>query len=288
MIRFGVHCSLRKGLPGALEEAKNIECEAMQIFTRSPRMWRMTMPPEGDIRELKASRNRSGIAPLVVHTPYLPNIATSKQKLYAMSLKALIDDLTVSDILRADYLVIHPGAYSETATRETGIKKVVDAVNKAFEESAGDVSLLLENTAGGGRRMGSAFQEIAAMIDGIKNKKRIGVCFDTAHAFAAGYDISCAKGIDKALSEFDSLIGLKYLKCVHFNDSMAPLSSRRDRHEHIAKGYIGAEGFKYFIERVKDIAEAGILETPKDSETADLENLSKLKKWRKQKSPLKA
>ncbi|MCX5781909.1 MAG: deoxyribonuclease IV [Elusimicrobia bacterium] len=281
MIRFGVHCSIRNGLKNAIFEAERIGCEAVQIFTRSPRMWKHGFSSQKDIDEFKSLRNVKKIYPLVVHTPYLPNLATSKSKLYKLSLNSLEEDLSFCEKIAADYLVIHPGAYSEGATRENGIKRITNGINKVLNKVKGKTILLLENVAGGGRRIGKDFIEISQMIKGIKNRNRIGVCFDTAHAFGAGYDLSDKECINDILEKFNSIIGLKYMKVIHFNDSMAHLGSQKDRHHHLGKGHIGLEGFKYLIKKVKNEVEAGILETPKDSLRADKRNLSILFRLRK-------
>ncbi len=274
MIRFGVHCSIRNGLKNAIFESERIGCEAVQIFTRSPRMWKHGFSSQKDIDEFKSLRNAKKIYPLVVHTPYLPNLATSKSKLYKLSLNSLVEDLSFCEKIAADYLVIHPGAYSEGSTRENGIKRITSAINKVLNEVKGKTIILLENVAGGGRRIGKDFIEIAQMIKRIKNKKRIGVCFDTAHACGAGYNLSDSKNIDDVFKKFSSIIGLNYMKVIHFNDSMAPLGSQKDRHHHLGKGHIGLKGFKYLIKKVKNEVEAGILETPKDLHSADKNNLS--------------
>lgn len=279
-MRFGVHCSLRHGLSGALEEAKAKGCEAMQIFTRSPRMWKMRPPPASEVKKFRELRKKLDIYPLVVHIPYLPNLGTSKKKLYSLSVAALIDDLSLCGKLGADYLVIHPGSYSEGSTLEKGTENIVAALNKAFRRVPGRSMILLETVAGGGRRIGSSFEEINAMIKGVKDKSRIGVCLDTAHTFAAGYDLSTEKGVDAAVDEFDRKIGLVYLKAMHFNDSLVPLGSRKDRHQHIGKGHIGPAGFMFMIGKLNGVAEAGILETPKEPESADKRNLKLLMKWR--------
>lgn len=154
-------------------------------------------------------------------------------------------------------------------------------MNTAVSKQSGKCLILLETVAGGGRRLGSSFEEIAMMREGVKNRERIGVCLDTAHSFAAGYDISKPSGTDRMLEDFDKMIGLKQLKMVHFNDSMVPCGSRKDRHQHLGKGYIGAPGFKYLVNKLRNIAEAGILETPKEPYGSDKKNLSKLFMWRK-------
>jgi len=281
MIRFGVHCSLRDGLTGALEEAHRLGCEAMQIFTRSPRMWKMKPPLPGAVAEFNFRRNEMDIYPLVVHTPYLPNLATSDPALYRSSKTCLREDITLSEQLNADYLVIHPGSYSPDSTPEAGIENVSAAINEVLAAVPGKTVILLENAAGGGRRLAGTVQELAAMMKGIKDKERIGICFDTAHALAAGFDLATPQGIDAALDEYDRGVGLENLKILHCNDSLAPLGSKRDRHQHLGKGCVGQKGFKYLIKCLNGVAEAGILETPKDSEKADERNLRRLFSWRK-------
>ena len=279
-MRFGVHCSLKHGLSGALLEAQEKKCEAMQIFTRSPRMWKMSRHSEQAVAGFKELRKKLNIYPLAVHIPYLPNIATSNSVLYRKSINALIEDLEVANQIGADFLVIHPGAWSEGSTMAEGIIKIVEALNTAISKCEGDCLILLETVAGGGRRVGSTFEEIALMLKGVDKKGRAGVCLDTAHSYAAGYDITKSDGTDKMLEDFDGIIGLDELKMLHFNDSMVPCGARKDRHQHLGKGFIGAPGFKYLISKVKNIARAGILETPKEPEGSDKKNLSLLFKWR--------
>ncbi|MBN1622226.1 MAG: deoxyribonuclease IV [Endomicrobiales bacterium] len=279
-MRFGVHCSLRKGVVGAINEAQRLGCETMQIFTRSPRVWKMVPPSSDEISVFKELRKKINLNPLVVHAPYLPNLATFVTTLYIKSKNLLRDDLILSEKLGAEYLVIHPGSYSENANARQGISNIADAINEVLAGTDGKTMILLENVAGGGRRLGSTFQELREIIELVKNKKRLGICFDTAHAFASGYDLKTRKGIDDTLKEFDSVIGLGKLKVIHFNDSLVPRYSKKDRHEHIGKGHIGSDGFKYLIKCLKNKVEAGILETPKDSDNADSENLSNLFNWR--------
>ena len=243
-------------------------------------MWKMSRHSAGEVRAFKSLRAGLGIQPLAVHIPYLPNIATSKQKLYNRSVKALIEDLEVACRIGADFLVIHPGAYSEESNPGTGISRVTQALNSALTKVPGRCMILIETVAGGGRRLGSAFAEIKSMMRGVKDKRRAGVCLDTAHAFAAGFDLSKPSGTDEMLAEFDGTIGLKNLKMAHFNDSMVPCGSRKDRHQHLGKGYIGEKGFRYLVRKLNGIAEAGILETPKEPEGSDKRNLSLLYKWR--------
>lgn len=272
MIRFGVHCSLRDGLRNSLFEAAAKGCESMQIFTKSPRIWRMREPDQSEIVIFRSLRKKLGIHPLVIHTPYLPNLATSKSELYEKSKAALLDDIRVSDLLGADYLVIHPGSFSEGSSIGAGVQKAADAISDCLFKMKPGVMLLIENTAGGGRRLGSNFVEIGDLLDKVRSSN-IGLCLDTAHAMGAGYDFSSLKGIDKAFSEIEQSIGLEKLEMIHFNDSMVPCGSRKDRHQHLGKGFIGIKGFQHIVKLSLKIAKAGILETPKEPLNSDKKNL---------------
>lgn len=164
---------------------------------------------------------------------------------------------------------------------DEGIKRISAAINKIYKNNNVETVLLLENLAGEGRKIGSKFEELANIISHIRNKDKIAVCFDTAHAFGAGYDLSDPEKTDLMLEEFDAIIGLEKMKVIHFNDSKMPLGSKKDRHEHLGSGMIGEKGLKHFVRRIKDTVEAGIIETPKKPEGSDKKNLQKLFEWRK-------
>lgn len=280
MIRFGIHASLRNGLNSAIGQSLNLGCEAMQIFTKSPRVWNSAVYSQKDISSFQYELKRSKLSPLVVHTFYLQNLATSNEELYKKSFTAFEKDLILASNIGAKYYVIHPGSYSEFSNIEEGIKNITDSINKIYKNNDIKTVLLLENLAGEGRKIGSNFEELARIIEKTDKKSKIAVCFDTAHAFGAGYDLSDPKKTDFMLKDFDKIIGLGKLKVIHFNDSKMALASKKDRHEHLGKGMIGKKGLQYFVQAVKDIAEAGIIETPKESEESDKENLQKLFKWR--------
>ena len=280
MINFGIHASLRNGLNSAIEQALAAGCEAMQIFTKSPRIWNSAKYSQKDISSFHHALKTSKLSPLIVHTFYLQNLATSNEELYKKSFDAFEKDLLLADKIGAKYYVIHPGSYSEFSNLNEGIKRITDSINQIYSKNNIKTILLLENLAGEGRKIGSTFEELAGIIFKTNNKSKIAVCFDTAHAFGAGYDLSKSAKIDLLLKDFDKIIGLNKLKVIHFNDSKMALASKRDRHEHLGKGMIGEKGLKYFVQCVKDIAEAGIIETPKESENSDIINLKKLFKWR--------
>lgn len=281
MIRFGIHASLRNGLQGAIEQALNANSQAMQIFTKSPRVWNSKYYTDEEINSFKQSFMESGLFPLIVHTFYLQNLATSNEELYEKSFNAFKKDILLANKIGAKYYIIHPGSYSENSNINEGIKRISDSINKIYENNDIKTVLLLENLAGGGRKIGSNFEELAKIIDQVKKRSKAAICFDTAHAFGAGYDISNKNKIKSILKDFDNIIGLEKLKVIHFNDSKMPLASKKDRHEHLGIGYIGEKGLEYFVKSIKDIAEAGIIETPKSPENSDQNNLKKLFKWSK-------
>jgi deoxyribonuclease-4 len=280
MIRFGIHASLRNGLNSAVAQAEAAGCEAVQIFTKSPRIWNSAVYSQKDISSFRYAVKASNLSPLTVHTFYLQNLATSNEELYKKSFAAFEKDLLLADKIGAKYYVIHPGSYSENASLEEGITRIADSINKIYSKNDIKTVLLLENLAGEGRKIGANFEELAQIIEKTVKKPKIAVCFDTAHAFGAGYDLSEPEKTDSMLKDFDRILGLDRLKVIHFNDSKMALASKRDRHEHLGKGMIGEKGLKHFVQSVKDIAEAGIIETPKEPENSDRINLEKLFEWR--------
>jgi deoxyribonuclease IV len=271
-----VHCSVRNGFVAALRETEALGGGTLQIFTQSPRGWRTRVYTDEEFGAFRRERERLGVGPVVVHSPYLPNLCTSLPELYDRSRLALRDDLDRCEKLDADYLVIHPGAYSPEADFETGVARLIGALNEALAVK-GKTTILIENMAGGGRRIGGRFEEIARILDGVRDSKRVGVCFDTCHALGAGYDLSRPDAVDRTLQEFDRIVGLDRIRVFHVNDSRAPLGSHRDLHQHIGQGHIGLAGFQRIFALPAFRGLPLILETPKDSPTADPENLQRLK-----------
>jgi len=272
-MKIGIHCSIRNGLISALEETKRLGCNTMQIFTRSPLTWLRREIPGSEIDEFNARRAEEGISPLVIHVPYLPNLATSSPDLFKKSLKIMEEELMLSGRLNADYVVLHPGAYSLDSTREYGIKRITSAFNTVLKGAGPGPVFLLENVSGGGRRLGSTFEELKLMLDGIRNKKNMGVCLDTAHLLGAGYDLTCSRGVENTVREFDRVIGLEKLGVIHLNDSMAPMGSGLDRHQHLGKGHIGAAGIRAIVTNRRLAEIPMILETPKGKPGDDAGNI---------------
>jgi len=274
-MRLGFHCSVGKGLKNTIEEAVALTSEAIQIFSRSPRAWYRREFDEKEIAEFQKLLKKNNIYPLIVHMLYLPNLASCNKNLYKKSVDVLIDELKRCKILNAQYLVTHPGRYS-TGDYETGIKNIIKAINFAFSQVKNNTVLLLENLAGGKTDIGWRFEELRRIIDNVKEKNRLGVCLDTCHLFAAGYEIY-KNGFDKTINEFDKVVGLNYLKLLHLNDSKNILGSKIDRHTHIGDGDIGLEGFRAVVRhpKIKDLP--GILETPRNNLTDDRKNINKLR-----------
>jgi deoxyribonuclease-4 len=277
-MKCGVHCSVRKGFSGALIDAKKLGCDTLQIFSQSPRGWKTRVIKKEEFVEFRKKRAELQLGPVVIHTPYLPNLCTTDSDLYQKSIQSLKDDLGRCEGLGAEYLVIHPGAYSPDSSPEVGIENLILGCNEALDMVPGRSMILIEIMAGGGRRLGSTFQELKAMLKGIKPASRVGICFDTCHAMAAGYDLSHSEGIKKTLKEFDDVVGLEHIKVFHVNDSKGPCGNHLDRHEHLGKGSIGMKGFKELLSQPQFKGCTFILETPKEPEPeADLRNLERLR-----------
>ena len=271
-MRFGFHISIAGGFSKVVERAKVRGCETIQFFSRNPRGWKYSPLNRNEVEEFRSSIKSSGLFPIFLHLPYLPNIASKDSKFYSRSIDSIVTDLERAVLLGAQYLVIHIGHRMGTPEDEA-IEAVSQGIDQAFERVKNSVILLLENTAGQGTEIGYNFEQMQKIIDAVKGKKRIGVCLDTAHAFEAGYDLSNKDGLERTLENFDQTIGLKRLHLLHLNDSKAPLGSRKDRHWHIGEGYIGLEGFRYLINHPLLKHLPGIMETPRKDTVEDLKNM---------------
>ncbi|MDD5730280.1 MAG: deoxyribonuclease IV [Candidatus Omnitrophica bacterium] len=271
---LGAQVSTAGHIYDSVTRALELGCNTMQIFSRDPRQWRKGKLKPEDIEKFRKLRQDSKISPVFVHIPYLINLASPYNILYRGSIRAYIEDIKEAALLGVDYIVTHMGSHKKSGEGK-GIKRITAALNKILAKTKDNSpSILLENTAGSGSWLGYKFEHQRNIIDGIENKDKIGVCFDTCHGFVAGYDLSTAKGYKDTFDQMDKIVGLDKLKLIHLNDAKDELLSHRDRHEHIGKGKIGLEGFRRLVNdsRLKDVA--FILETPKDSDTADKMNLS--------------
>jgi len=271
-MRFGFHISIAGGFSKVVERARVRGCETIQFFSRNPRGWRYDPLDQREAEEFKLSIQSSGLFPIFLHLPYLPNIASQKSKFYKRSINSIATDLERAEQLGTQYLIIHIGHRLESS-EDQAIEAVSQGINQAFERVKNAVILLLENTAGQGTEIGNTFEQIKRIIDGVGEKERMGVCLDTAHSFEAGYDLSNKDGIEKTLEAFDRIIGLQRLHLLHLNDSKTPLGSRKDRHWHIGEGHIGLEGFRYLINHPLLRHLPGIMETPRKDTIEDLKNM---------------
>lgn len=271
-MRFGFHISISGGLSKVVNQAEIRECDTIQLFSRNPRGWKYEQLAEGEVKLFRKGIQSSGLFPIFLHLPYLPNIASRDSKFYKPSIESIMTDLERAEVLGAQYLIIHIG-HRMQSSEEEAIDAVIHGIEKAFQRVKNSVILLLENTAGQGTEIGYNFDQIKKIMDGIEEKERVGVCLDTAHAFEAGYDLSKWEGIDQTLNIFDQTIGRKRLHLLHLNDSKTPLGSRKDRHWHIGEGYIGLEGFRYLINHPLLNHLPGIMETPRKDTLEDITNM---------------
>jgi deoxyribonuclease-4 len=246
------------------------------MFTRNPRGWKYKKLDRGEVGEFKRKVGSYNLTPVVAHMPYLPNLSSPKKLIHNRSVKSLSSELGRCGTLGIPYLVTHLGSHLGEGS-DIGLEKIVAAINRALSENSNDVMLLLENTAGTKNSMGSSFEDIKRILDRVENRERVGVCFDTAHAYAAGYDLHSPRGVDETLEKFNSVLGVSILKVIHLNDSEVGLGSGRDRHEHIGLGYIGEQGFRTLFkhEAVRNLP--FIMETPIDDRGDEKDNMRKVR-----------
>lgn len=278
---LGVHVSSEGRIYEAVDRAHNLGCNTMQIFSRNPQRWREYYLEPNDIDEFIRRQKRLKIAPVFIHIPYLINLASPNPKLYKASIEAYIEDIREAEALKADFIVTHMGSHKETS-EEAGLRRLTEALNRILEKtvSAG-VGILLENTAGSGSWLGYKFSHQRRVMQGLKQKERVGLCLDTAHAYLAGYDISTKIGLETLLGEIERLVGTSFIKLIHLNDTKGRLCGHHDTHEHIGKGNIGLDAMKRIVNDPKLRNIPFILETPKKNEQDDAMNLSTVRKIRK-------
>lgn len=276
-MRLGVHVSIQGGFCEALKAARKLGCEAMQVFISSPRNWAASSPGICESGAFRQKRAEENISPLVVHVSYLINLSSPEDALYKKSIESFINEIKSADEIGADYFVTHLGSHRGKGDR-FGINRFAKALNTALAKVKPELMILLEATAGSGDSLGYRFEHLRDIIKRITKKEKVGICLDTAHVYAAGYDIATRQGLAQTLKSFDRLIGIKRLKVVHLNDSKGILGSRIDRHDHIGKGKIGKEGMKRLLNNPLLRGLTFILETPKDSRDADKRNLALVRK----------
>jgi deoxyribonuclease-4 len=284
-LRIGIHTSISGSYLNALESAKKLGANALQIFSASPRMWQMANVkiPVADAKAFRARREELGLGPLVIHANYLINLAAAQPMLRTRSIQSFHEELVRGRELGADFVVVHPGSRGETSV-EQAVSTIVESVKAAARRvPMGKMRILIENTAGMGSAVGARLEEVAAIGYGLRSVNA-GVCLDTAHLFAAGYDIKSPEGLELTIEEIDRIVGLENVPVFHVNDSKIALGGRVDRHENIGQGKIGAEAFGRILKHPRLInagpeglpGRAFLLETPIEDPGDDRKNVAKL------------
>ena len=260
---FGAHMSVAGGTPRAVERAVAHRCDVLQIFTKNANQWRGRPLPGDEVEEFRRRVDEAGLAAVVSHASYLINLATSATPLRQQSREAMADELDRAEALGLLGVVLHPGAYTSSSPSE-GLRLIAENLLALLDSgSRGNAMVLLEGTAGQGTSLGARFEELAEIIDRMGGHPRVGVCLDTCHLLAAGYDIVSADGYAQTFVDFDRTVGLGRLGVFHLNDSKKPLGSRVDRHEHIGKGCVGLEPFRRLVNDPRFATIPMLLETPK-------------------------
>ncbi len=284
-LRIGIHTSIAGSYGNALESARKLGANALQIFSASPRMWQgaKVRIAETDAQAFRARREELGLGPLVIHANYLVNLAATQPMLRTRSIQAFHEELVRGTVLGADYLVVHPGSRGE-APMEKAIATIIDSVKQAVRRTPlGKMRILIENTAGMGTAVGSRLEEVAGILRGLDGLN-VGACLDTAHLFAAGYNIRSEAGLEQTIDTIERTIGLGKVLVIHVNDSKIPLGGGVDRHEHIGQGKIGTEAFARILRHPRLgtmppeglMGRAFVLETPIEEPGDDRRNVAKL------------
>jgi deoxyribonuclease IV len=274
-IRAGFHVSIAGGISNSVDNAKKIGCTAFQIFSRNPRGWAAKPLDSIDLKLFREKLAGSGIekTSVIVHMPYLPNLSGPESEFYKKSVETLVGEMERCSALGIPYLVIHLGSHMGKGTKG-GIEQLVNAINSARDRSRtkSDPMVLLENNARKKNSMGGNFEELRLILDRL-GSKGYGVCLDTCHLFASGYDLRTRENVDETIAHFDKVVGIKQLHVIHLNDSKGTFKSNLDRHEHIGIGLIGLEGLASFINH-KEIKNLPIImETPIDERRGEEQNL---------------
>lgn len=277
MLWLGAHMSIAGGVEKAFARGEEAGCTAMQIFTKNASQWRAKPLSPKEIEAFAAAWKQSPIGPVVAHDSYLINLAAPAEDAWEKAIAAFLDEMARCAALGIPEMVMHPGAHTGSG-EEAGLRRIGEAFRRIFSEGPVSVRVLLENTAGQGTYLGGRFEHLAQIMDAVP-QGRFGLCFDTCHAFAAGYDLSGAEGYGQVMAEVERLLGLDSIRLFHLNDAKKGLGSRVDRHEHIGQGQIGEEGFRLLMQDGRFAAVPKILETPKgDDGSGDRQNLALLRR----------
>jgi deoxyribonuclease-4 len=277
-ILLGAHMSTSGGVHTAVDRATSIGCTALQVFTKNNNQWNAKPLTDDDIQNYKRKIAEASIAPVLAHDSYLINLCATNPDILKKSRAALIDELTRCEQLGIQLLNFHPGAHGG-AGEEEGIKKIIESLNIAHNETKSfNVLSVVEATAGQGTAIGHKFEHLEKIINGVDEPKRMAVCIDICHIFAAGYELRTEEGYAKTFREFDDVVGLDHIAAFHVNDSKKGFGAHVDRHEHIGKGMIGTQGFAFLMNDKRFAGIPKILETPKSEDLhEDVENLEVLR-----------
>lgn len=276
-LRVGAHTSIAGGLHKALERGAAAGCDVVQVFTSSSQQWRTKELTDQDVERWSLARERTGVEPALAHDSYLINVASPDRALWHRSYRALAAEYERCLRLSIPCLVMHPGAHLERGI-VAGIERVARAVNRLHAEQPDNrTRILFENTAGQGTSIGHRFEHLRDLLAAVQDRRRIGLCIDTCHALAAGYDIRTARGWDATFAELERVVGCNEVRAFHVNDSKTPVGSRVDRHAHLGRGNVGLVAFHSLVNDERFVGLPMVLETPKPSDWADKINLSALR-----------
>ncbi len=285
-LTLGCHLSISKGFAGAIDAAEELGINALQIFSHNAHSWNIRPISADQAEAFQLRREASSLSYAVIHTMYLINLASSEETIYRRSIDSLRAEIVAAGVLGIDYINTHIGSHKGNGV-EIGIARAVAALDEVIASPEfrdhRKVNILLENTAGTGTTIGTTFAELGSIINALSDNSRVGICFDSCHGFAAGYELRTTAGLNQTLEELDELVGIKRLQLIHLNDSQYPLAARRDRHQHIGQGEIGEDGFRLLLndDRLRHLP--FILETPKEIDgkpDADQINLQTVRRLR--------
>jgi len=268
-VRLGSHISIAGGVDRAVLVGQEVGCETLQIFVKSSNQWRAAPFREGEAERFRTNLEATGLGPVVAHASYLINLCSPEEELWSRSLEAFAVELSRCELLGVPFLVTHPGAHMGSG-EPAGLTRLARAIDRIHARQPDyTVRILLETTAGQGTGLGYRFEHLARVMEEVDDPKRVGVCLDTCHVFAAGYDLKTPKGYLETWERFDQLVGMERLMAIHLNDSKREMGSRVDRHEQIGKGELGVEAFRLLVNDPKLAPLPMVLETPKGPDYAE-------------------
>ena len=275
-MKFGAHVSMAGGIQNAPLNAAKLGCEVFQMFSRSPQGGPASVLTPAIVQEFRSNCEEHHLSQWVIHAPYYINFASGEARIRKSSIRIIREELERGSLIGASYVMFHPGSARDVGEAEA-MKHCIDGIKKVYDGYKGTTQLLIEISAGAGMVIGDTFEELAELLTGVDHPE-LGICFDTAHAFASGYDLRTKKAVDETFASFDNLIGLSRLKMSHCNDSKIELGGHKDRHEHLGKGFIGKEGFEALVAYKKFQSDfLLILETEPDGVEEDLKILKKIR-----------